>query len=67
MNTGLQDAHNIAWKIAMVVKGKAPNSLLATYESGMTQDLLYQVLLVPVHIVHTLCVHSAYIDITIAD
>ena len=36
MNTGLQDAHNIAWKIAMVVKGKAPNSLLATYESGMS-------------------------------
>ena len=41
MNTGLQDAHNIAWKIAMVVKRKAPNSLLATYESGMIEITPY--------------------------
>lgn len=55
MNTGLQDAHNIAWKIAMVVKGKAPSSLLATYESGMTEYLLYQVHCA--YMVHTLRIH----------
>lgn len=34
MNTGLQDAHNIAWKLAMVISGKASKSLLSTYQSG---------------------------------
>lgn len=33
MNTGIADAHNIAWKLALVLKGLAGNSLLATYES----------------------------------
>ncbi|KAJ7980129.1 FAD/NAD(P)-binding oxidoreductase family protein [Quillaja saponaria] len=33
MNTGIQDAHNLAWKIALVVKGIAPSSLLNTYET----------------------------------
>jgi hypothetical protein len=32
MNTGLQDAYNLAWKIAMVVKGVGSNKLLDTYE-----------------------------------
>ena len=32
MNTGVQDAHNIAWKIAGVVAGWADESLLDTYE-----------------------------------
>lgn len=32
MNTGIQDAHNLAWKIAAVMKGIAPSSLLSTYE-----------------------------------
>lgn len=31
MNTGLQDAYNLAWKLALVVAGKAPESLLDTY------------------------------------
>ncbi|GJJ76942.1 phenol 2-monooxygenase (NADPH) [Entomortierella parvispora] len=31
MNTGLQDAYNLAWKIAMVVNGTAPPSLLNSY------------------------------------
>ena len=31
-NTGVQDAHNLAWKLAMVLKGKAGESLLDTYE-----------------------------------
>lgn len=31
MNTGLQDAFNLAWKLAMVLRGEAPEALLATY------------------------------------
>jgi 2-polyprenyl-6-methoxyphenol hydroxylase-like FAD-dependent oxidoreductase len=31
-NCGIHDAHNLAWKLAMVVKGEAGESLLATYE-----------------------------------
>ena len=32
MNTGLQDAHNLAWKLALVVKGRADVALLDSYE-----------------------------------
>jgi 2-polyprenyl-6-methoxyphenol hydroxylase-like FAD-dependent oxidoreductase len=32
MNTGLQDAYNLAWKLALVVKGRAQAALLDTYE-----------------------------------
>jgi 2-polyprenyl-6-methoxyphenol hydroxylase-like FAD-dependent oxidoreductase len=31
MNTGIQDAYNLAWKIALVVKGIASEELLDTY------------------------------------
>ena len=31
MNTGIQDAFNLAWKIALVVHGKSPVSLLDSY------------------------------------
>jgi 2-polyprenyl-6-methoxyphenol hydroxylase-like FAD-dependent oxidoreductase len=31
MNTGIQDAYNLAWKLALVIKGKAAESLLETY------------------------------------
>ena len=31
-NTGIADAHNLAWKLALVVQGKASPELLATYE-----------------------------------
>lgn len=33
MNTGIQDAHNLAWKIAALVKGSAKSSILNTYET----------------------------------
>ncbi|WP_225832039.1 FAD-dependent monooxygenase [Streptomyces sp. NK08204] len=33
LNTGIQDAHNLAWKLAAVVKGSASDSLLDTYEA----------------------------------
>jgi 2-polyprenyl-6-methoxyphenol hydroxylase-like FAD-dependent oxidoreductase len=32
MNTGLQDAYNLGWKLALVVKGQADPALLDTYE-----------------------------------
>ena len=32
-NTGIQDAHNLAWKIAAVVSGSSAPSLLETYEA----------------------------------
>lgn len=31
MNTGIQDAYNLAWKMAMVIKGQAAPKLLETY------------------------------------
>lgn len=33
MNTGIQDAHNLAWKLALVLKGQAKEGLLDSYES----------------------------------
>lgn len=33
MNTGLQDAHNLAWKLALFIHGKASENLLDTYET----------------------------------
>ena len=33
MNTGLQDAYNLAWKLAFVVKGQAHPALLDSYEA----------------------------------
>jgi 2-polyprenyl-6-methoxyphenol hydroxylase-like FAD-dependent oxidoreductase len=32
MNTGIQDMVNLAWKLALVLKGQAPSALLDTYE-----------------------------------
>ena len=31
-NSGVQDADNLAWKLARVVQGEAPESLIATYD-----------------------------------
>jgi len=33
MNTGIQDAYNLAWKLAMVLRGCSPTSLLDSYEA----------------------------------
>jgi 2-polyprenyl-6-methoxyphenol hydroxylase-like FAD-dependent oxidoreductase len=32
-NTGIHDAHNLAWKLALVLKGQAPDALLESYAS----------------------------------
>ena len=33
MNTGIQDAANLAWKLALVLRGHAPDALLDSYEA----------------------------------
>jgi hypothetical protein len=33
MNTGLQDAYNLAWKLALVISNRADEALLDTYEA----------------------------------
>ena len=33
MNTGILDANNLAWKLAAVLKGKAPDALLDSYQT----------------------------------
>lgn len=43
MNTGIQDATNLAWKLASVLRNGAPDSLLTTYETErlpVAQDVL---------------------------
>ena len=37
MNTGIQDAHNLAWKLAMVINGQAKEPLLDTYYTEREQ------------------------------
>lgn len=32
MNTGLQDVHNLAWKLALVIQGRAEEKLLDSYQ-----------------------------------
>jgi hypothetical protein len=32
-NTGIHDAHNLAWKLALVIRGKAGSKLLDTYDA----------------------------------
>lgn len=38
MNTGIQDAYNLAWKLAFVLQGKATPALLDTYDSEREQN-----------------------------
>jgi len=43
MNTGIQDAYNLGWKLALVMSGNAPESLLDTYEverRAVAEDVL---------------------------
>lgn len=43
MNTGLQDAYNLAWKMALVIQGVGETALLDSYEAErdpVAQDLL---------------------------
>jgi hypothetical protein len=43
MNTGIQDAYNLAWKLALVTRGRAPEALLDSYEAErlpVAKDLL---------------------------
>jgi len=38
MNTGIQDAYNLAWKIALAVRGKAGAKLLETYNEERLEN-----------------------------
>lgn len=38
MNTGIQDAYNLAWKLALVLKGKTGNQLLETYNQERLEN-----------------------------
>lgn len=41
MNTGIQDVHNLAWKLASVIKGTSPPSILSTYETERKQIAIF--------------------------
>lgn len=48
MNTGVADAHNLAWKLAMVLAGDAGDGLLDTYEAErrpVAETTLHQAML----------------------
>jgi 2-polyprenyl-6-methoxyphenol hydroxylase-like FAD-dependent oxidoreductase len=56
LNTGVQDAYNLAWKLALVLHGQAPESLLDTYQTERhpvgrkvlrSSDLLLRTTLLP--------------------
>lgn len=38
MNTGIQDGYNLAWKMALVLKGKADEKLLETYNEERLEN-----------------------------
>jgi len=43
MNTGIQDAFNLAWKLALVARGRAPQVLLKSYEKerrGVAEEVI---------------------------
>lgn len=43
MNTGIQDAFNLAWKLALVARGRAPQALLKSYEQerrGVAEEVI---------------------------
>jgi 2-polyprenyl-6-methoxyphenol hydroxylase-like FAD-dependent oxidoreductase len=42
-NTGMQEIHNLAWKIAYVLKGQAPESLLDSYETERRDIAVYNI------------------------
>ncbi|GAB3279413.1 FAD-dependent oxidoreductase [Larkinella harenae] len=38
MNTGIQDAFNLAWKMALVLKGRSPETLLGSYTAERREE-----------------------------
>ncbi len=39
LNTGIQSAHNLTWKLGAVMRGEASEALLDTYDIGATLSL----------------------------
>jgi 6-methylpretetramide 4-monooxygenase / 4-hydroxy-6-methylpretetramide 12a-monooxygenase len=66
LNTGIQDAYNLAWKLAMVVHGHADPRLLETYDAERVP--IGQALLASTgEVMDTAMVHSATTDTPDAD
>ncbi len=42
-NTGMQEVHNLAWKLAYVLRGQAPDSLLDTYHEERREVAVFNV------------------------
>jgi len=38
MNTGIQDGYNLAWKLALVLNGKADTMILETYNQERLEN-----------------------------
>lgn len=38
MNTGIQDGYNLAWKLALVLSGKADTTILETYNEERLEN-----------------------------
>ena len=49
MNSGIQDAHNLAWKLARVLAGADAESLLISYESERREAVLTNVIATPTY------------------
>jgi 2-polyprenyl-6-methoxyphenol hydroxylase-like FAD-dependent oxidoreductase len=43
MNSGIQDAHNLAWKLARVLAGADPESLICSYEAERREAVIKNV------------------------
>ncbi len=42
-NTGMQEIHNLAWKLAYVLKGRAPDALLDSYDAERRGIAVYNI------------------------
>ncbi|HVZ45740.1 MAG TPA: FAD-dependent monooxygenase [Ramlibacter sp.] len=53
LNTGIQSAHNLAWKLAAVLRGEAPDALLDTYDAERRETALRNCAFAEVNSGHT--------------
>ncbi|MDB5875444.1 MAG: 2-polyprenyl-6-methoxyphenol hydroxylase [Ramlibacter sp.] len=53
LNTGIHSAHNLAWKLAAVVSGEAPEALLDTYDAERRETALRNSAFAEVNAGHT--------------
>ncbi len=58
MNTGVQDAHNLAWKLSAVINDGAPQALLDSYEAERRPIAAHVLALSDARLAETLKTHS---------